>query len=419
MAKKMRVTRHNGRAGKNGVYNPKHNDRSFDIDHADHINADMTQFNFYWDCVQGIRQGKAASEKDFRSFEEVERIFYQRMFSGFVEGQNARNEKNRHPERNRTVEDLLKDKRTCPEETIYQIGNIDASVDPELLLTCVMEFMNYMQEKFGDHVRILDWSLHMDEGTPHIHERHVFVWENEHGELCPRQENALEVLGFEMPEPDKKKGKNNNRKMSFDKYMREHFLCICQKYEIPVEIEPIYGGKEYLEKMDFIIENQKKRLAEIDAKHEKKLAELEATTLKIEELDTLITEVSEDAYQIACEVVADTVRAETTEHNIQIISDYQTWLASSERKAPKKLRDFAIERMENIKNKIRSAAAAVMDKVKKRLQEPAVKKANVQQIEQKAKRSITAKLKEKKILVAEREANREKARSQGLGWDDH
>ena len=32
MAKKMRVTRHNGRAGKNGVYNPKHNDRSFDID---------------------------------------------------------------------------------------------------------------------------------------------------------------------------------------------------------------------------------------------------------------------------------------------------------------------------------------------------------------------------------------------------
>ncbi len=83
--------------------------------------------------------------------------------------------------------------------------------------------------------------------------------------------------------------------MSFDKYMREHFIRICQKYEIPVEIEPIYGGKEYLEKMDFTIENQKKRLAEIDAKHEKKLAELEATTLKIEELDTLITEVSEDA----------------------------------------------------------------------------------------------------------------------------
>lgn len=27
----VKLTRHNGRAGKNGVYNPKHNDRSFDI----------------------------------------------------------------------------------------------------------------------------------------------------------------------------------------------------------------------------------------------------------------------------------------------------------------------------------------------------------------------------------------------------
>ena len=27
----MKLTRHNGRAGKNGAYNPKHNDRSFNI----------------------------------------------------------------------------------------------------------------------------------------------------------------------------------------------------------------------------------------------------------------------------------------------------------------------------------------------------------------------------------------------------
>ena len=29
---KQRVSRHNGRAGKHGVYNPKHNDRQFDVD---------------------------------------------------------------------------------------------------------------------------------------------------------------------------------------------------------------------------------------------------------------------------------------------------------------------------------------------------------------------------------------------------
>ena len=37
----MKLTRHNGRAGKNGAYNPKHNDRSFNINNSDHINGDL------------------------------------------------------------------------------------------------------------------------------------------------------------------------------------------------------------------------------------------------------------------------------------------------------------------------------------------------------------------------------------------
>lgn len=27
----MKITHHNGRSGKNGAYNPKHNDREFDL----------------------------------------------------------------------------------------------------------------------------------------------------------------------------------------------------------------------------------------------------------------------------------------------------------------------------------------------------------------------------------------------------
>ena len=46
-------------------------------------------------------------------------------------------------------------------------------------------------ERFGNHVHILDWALHLDESTPHIHERHVFDWENQYGELFPQQEKAL------------------------------------------------------------------------------------------------------------------------------------------------------------------------------------------------------------------------------------
>lgn len=60
----------------------------------------------------------------------------------------------------------------------------------------------------------------MDEGTPHIHERHVFDCENQYGELAPQQEKALEELGFELPDPAQKAGKTNNRKKTFDAVCR-------------------------------------------------------------------------------------------------------------------------------------------------------------------------------------------------------
>jgi len=49
----MRATRHNGRSGKNGTYNPKHNDRDFNIENSEHIDAERAKGNVYWDCYQG------------------------------------------------------------------------------------------------------------------------------------------------------------------------------------------------------------------------------------------------------------------------------------------------------------------------------------------------------------------------------
>ena len=53
-------------------------------------------------------------------------------------------------------------------------------------------------------MHILDWALHLDEGTPHIHERHVFDVVNKYGERQPKQEDALREMGFELPDPEKK-----------------------------------------------------------------------------------------------------------------------------------------------------------------------------------------------------------------------
>ena len=106
----MKLTRHNGRSGKHGTYNPRHNDRRFDVENSEHIDAERARQNVYWDCYRGFttHEFRENPEQPDFSFEEIERMYYYEHYSDHVEAQNARNEKTRHTERNRTVEDLLK-----------------------------------------------------------------------------------------------------------------------------------------------------------------------------------------------------------------------------------------------------------------------------------------------------------------------
>ena len=45
--KKVRATR------KNGVFKAGHNDRSFNLENAEHVDADRSKWNVYWDYLQG------------------------------------------------------------------------------------------------------------------------------------------------------------------------------------------------------------------------------------------------------------------------------------------------------------------------------------------------------------------------------
>jgi hypothetical protein len=140
-------------------------------------------------------------DRTFMTFEEVESQFYRIVYHESVEAQNERNIRNRHPERNRTTEDLLKDRRTCPEETILQIGNLSGTVPAETLTEIVATFFSELTTRYGEHFHILDWALHLDETTPHIQERHVFDCEDSYGHRFPQQEKALEMMGIELPDP--------------------------------------------------------------------------------------------------------------------------------------------------------------------------------------------------------------------------
>ena len=138
---KRRVSRHNGRAGKHGVYNPKHNDRQFDVAHAENIHQDRTSLNLYWDWQNGLRNHEENQSGQYPTFNLVERDFYEQRYGDYLAGQTTRNVKAGHAGRNRTVDDLLADARICPEETIYQIGKAGDCPPAEVLLEIIQEFM--------------------------------------------------------------------------------------------------------------------------------------------------------------------------------------------------------------------------------------------------------------------------------------
>ena len=379
----LKLTRHNGRAGTHGTYNPKHNDRSFNLANSEHIDQERAKGNIYWDCFHGFRSVLAPPDPDdlAATFSDVERRFYETHYTAFVEGQNERNAKNRHTERNRSIPDLLSSRKTCPEETICQLGTLDEHASAEDLLNIVTEFIDEFKAKFGDHVHVLDWALHLDESTPHIHERHVFDCENQYGEIAPQQEKALEALGFELPDPAKPLSRRNNRKITFDAACRKMLFEIAKRHGLDLEEEAEYGNRKYLEKQDFILAKQKEQLAAQQSK-------LDELTLKVNDMETLIDEVSAAAYDKAVEVVTDVVRTETRKEDMRMIEDTKKWVLSPERKAAQSTREYAAHRLDDVLTKFLKTMQTPATRLQDKLLKPEVRQKGKEQVKEKARDSV-------------------------------
>ena len=379
----LKLTRHNGRAGKHGTYNPKHNDRSFNLANSEHIDPERVKGNIYWDCFHGFRSALAPQDPDdlAATFSDVERQFYESRYTTFIEGQNERNAKIRHTERNRSIPDLLSSRKTCPEETIYQLGTLDEHASAEDLLKIVTEFIEEFKGKFGEHVHVLDWALHLDESTPHIHERHVFDCENQYGEVAPQQEKALEALGFDPPDPDKPLSRRNNRKITFDAACRKMLFEIAKRHGLDLEEEAEYGNRKYLEKQDFILAKQKEQLAAQQSK-------LDELTLKVSDMETLLEDVSAAAYDKAVEVVTDAVCTETRKEDVRMIEDTKKWVLSPERKAPKATREYTAKHLDSVLDKFLKTMQTTATRLQEKLLKPKVRQKGKDQVKEKARDSV-------------------------------
>ena len=266
-------------------------------------------------------------------------------------------------------------------ERIYQLGTLDEHASAEDLLSVVTEFIEEFKAKYGDHVHVLDWALHLDESTPHIHERHVFDCENKYGEVAPQQEKALEALGFGLPDPDKPLSRRNNRKITFDAACRKMLFEIAKRHELDLEEEAEYGNRKYLEKQDFILAKQKEQLAAQQNK-------LDKLTLKVNDMEALIDEVSAAAYDKAVEVVTDVVRTETRKEDMRMIEDTKKWVLSPERKAPQTTREYAAHRLDTVLDKFLKTMQTTTARLQEKLLKPEVRQKGKEQVKEKARDSV-------------------------------
>lgn len=223
----MRATIHNGRTSNLGAFTPKHNDRNFNINHAEHINPERVKLNRYWNWT-----GKEIT------FEAAEIAFYEKHIRQHLDAQNARYRAQRHAERVKSMDEYRRSPQTCPEEVILQIGKLGDTIPADMMARIIQEQINWEQQTFPG-VRVLDVALHMDEqGAPHIHERRAWVYTDKDGNTAISQNKSLEQMGVELPNPDRPRGRFNNRKQTFSKRCREHLLQICREHGLEIEEIP-------------------------------------------------------------------------------------------------------------------------------------------------------------------------------------
>ena len=127
--------------------------------------------------------------------------------------------------------------------------------------------------------------------------------------------------------------------------------------------------------------------------------QLDEMTLKVEELETLVDEVAEAAYDKAVEVVTNTVQVETMKADLHQVNEVRAKLGDKTKHYPIKEKNFAEKVLDAVSKRIRNAMSSITQKIIKTLQSPEMKKQNLEPIRREAKKSILAKLKENQEIV--------------------
>lgn len=278
---KKRVTSRSMRNGHSG----KHNDRQFNIDHADHIND--TRDNIYWNIYDG--EYKTGGQHQY-SFDETEKKYYTDHYSAALELQNDKYKKNRQYKRCKTIDDILYSAKSGPDETILQIGSKQTGgTDRNILIDCVHKFLATVEERYKQY-HVLNYAFHFDETTDHIHLRGVFDYTDKNGNLKVGQKEALKQMGIQCPNVGNEDTRYNNRKMTFSQELRETWQQIVIAHGIDIETEPLEQGKIRIPTNQYKAEQEQKHYDEL----KKQVKDIQQAEGNLEQREQSLSQLEED-----------------------------------------------------------------------------------------------------------------------------
>lgn len=288
----MRATIHNGRTSTLGAFTPRHNDRNFNISHAEHIDPERVQLNRYWNWTGNPET----------TFEAAEQAFYEKHIRKHLDAQNARYKAQRHAERVKSMDEYRRSPQTCPEEVILQIGKLGDTIPADMMARIIQEQINWEQKQFPG-VKVLNVALHMDEqGAPHIHERRAWVYTDKDGNFAISQNKSLEQMGVELPNPNKPRSRFNNRKMTFSRMCREHLLQICREHGLEIEEIPQEKSRSGRTLEDYQAGEAEKRAADAERRRQFSERAAESAEKQAESAKSTARSYEEHAEQVARQI---------------------------------------------------------------------------------------------------------------------
>ncbi len=246
---------------------PKHNDRNFDLSKNQSIDPERVKDNLYYN----LHNGFYCSDFNTLSFEEIERQFYAEHFQAKVDKTNENYIKQRHKEKCINIRQYYS--KHPPEESIFEIGDIDNHPDSTVLGHISHDFIEWHEKHFPGIV-ILNAAIHLDENTPHMHVRKVFTHKDKNGLEEVQMKGCLKDLGIERPDLTKKESRNNNRQQSYTKMIREKLISLCKEYNLEIITETNLNRPKDISKYDYILAKQNDEYQEVKINKDKAKEEL-------------------------------------------------------------------------------------------------------------------------------------------------